>query len=58
MECNYKKNSVEPCKTCPRKITALYMCKLLQETAELAQKDLKESRALYWQKVKQEINNC
>lgn len=39
MECNYKKNSVEPCKTCPRKITALYMCKLLQETAELAQKD-------------------
>ena len=29
--CNYKENSNEPCETCPRLITCLYMCKLLQE---------------------------
>lgn len=32
--CTYVKNSIEPCETCPRLITALYMCKLLQETNE------------------------
>lgn len=36
--CDYKKNSVEPCETCPRLITALHMCKLLQETIELDDK--------------------
>ncbi len=30
--CTYKKDSVESCPTCPRLITALHSCKLLQET--------------------------
>lgn len=30
--CTYIKNSVKPCEKCPKLITALYMCKLLQET--------------------------
>lgn len=30
--CDYVKNSVEPCKDCPRRMSALHMCKLLQET--------------------------
>ncbi len=32
--CTYTKDSVEPCKTCPRLITALYTCKLLQEISK------------------------
>ncbi len=31
-ECSYKKGDEEPCATCPRKITTLYMCKFLQDT--------------------------
>ena len=30
--CTYIKNSVTPCETCPKLITALHICKLLQET--------------------------
>ena len=30
--CTYIKNSIAPCETCPKLITALYICKLLQET--------------------------
>ena len=30
--CTYIKNSVNPCETCPRLISALHKCKLLQET--------------------------
>lgn len=37
--CEYVENSVEPCKNCPQCITALHMCKLLQETAKIAQED-------------------
>jgi len=33
-ECSFKKGDKEPCSNCPRKITALYMCKLLQEISE------------------------
>jgi len=44
--CTYKKNSVEPCETCPRKITALYMCELLKETAKLVQEDLNEINSI------------
>jgi hypothetical protein len=29
--CSYKKNSNEPCKDCPRVISALYMCNFLKE---------------------------
>lgn len=29
--CDYKKNSNEPCKDYPKVITALYRCDLLQE---------------------------
>jgi hypothetical protein len=29
--CTYEPTSNEPCATCPRLITCLYMCKLLQE---------------------------
>ncbi len=29
--CTYKKGSIEPCETCPKLISALYKCKLLQE---------------------------
>lgn len=31
--CTYIKNSNTPCETCPKLITTLYMCKLLQETS-------------------------
>lgn len=31
--CDYVKDSNEPCSTCPRKITMLYRCGLLQEAA-------------------------
>ena len=31
--CTYKPNSNEPCATCPRKISTLYKCELLKETA-------------------------
>jgi hypothetical protein len=30
--CTYIKDSSTPCETCPRLITALYICELLQET--------------------------
>ena len=29
--CTYVEGSIEPCENCPRRITALHMCKLLQE---------------------------
>jgi len=32
--CDYKKNNNEPCKDCPRRMTALHMCDLLKEIAE------------------------
>lgn len=32
--CNYVPNSNQPCETCPRLITMLYMCSFLQETEE------------------------
>lgn len=32
-DCTYIPGSNEPCLTCPRKITMLYMCHLLQEAA-------------------------
>lgn len=32
MSCTYEKNSIKPCETCPKRITALHMCNLLQET--------------------------
>jgi len=35
MDCNYIENSVEPCDICPKLISCLYMCKLLQETSDL-----------------------
>lgn len=31
--CDYKKDSNNPCKDCPRLISALYMCSLLKEVA-------------------------
>jgi hypothetical protein len=34
MSCTYKKNSVEPCDNCPKLITSLYSCKLLQENID------------------------
>ena len=37
--CDYVKNSNEPCKDCPRVITALYRCDILQEI----QKEAKEA---------------
>jgi hypothetical protein len=30
--CTYVENSIEPCNTCPKVITALHMCNLLKET--------------------------
>jgi hypothetical protein len=30
--CTYIENSIEPCPTCPKLISALHMCELLQET--------------------------
>jgi hypothetical protein len=32
--CDYIKDSNEPCKDCPRLITALYRCEILKETAK------------------------
>jgi hypothetical protein len=32
--CTYKSNSNQPCKTCPRVISALYRCGILQEIKE------------------------
>lgn len=42
-DCNYVKNSNEPCKTCLRLITTLYRCELLKEIAKEGEikKDLK-----------------
>lgn len=36
--CTYKENSNEPCDSCPRRMTALHMCGVLQEI----QKELNE----------------
>ena len=38
--CTYVKNSNEPCKICPRRMTALHMCKLLQEIKQEAKNNL------------------
>lgn len=43
--CEYKKDSNEPCKDCPRVMTALYRCDLLQEI----QKELEEEVGNYEQ---------
>lgn len=37
--CEYKKDSNEPCKDCPRVVTALYRCDLLQEIQKEAEED-------------------
>ena len=31
-ECGYVKNSIEPCKTCPKLMSCLHRCELLKET--------------------------
>ena len=30
--CDYVADSLEPCKDCPRRLTALYRCELLKES--------------------------
>ena len=32
--CNYVKNSTEPCSNCPKLISYLHSCSLLQETVK------------------------
>lgn len=36
-DCTYVPRSNEPCETCPKQITCLYMCKFLQEGAQEAE---------------------
>ena len=42
--CDYKKDSNEPCKDCPRIMTALYRCGLLQEMQEEAEEESDEKK--------------
>ena len=41
MNCEYVKNSMEPCKDCPRVIQALHMCGILKETLDELKEPLK-----------------
>lgn len=38
--CTYNPHSNEPCATCPRKISTLYKCELLKETARETAEEL------------------
>lgn len=44
--CKYKKNSNEPCKDCPRLMSALYRCGLLQEYLKETQDFLQKNKKI------------